>query len=94
MNNSNNGDLPRVLATVISIVIDFLDREPQATVFFSGSTQSRTNLYRRVLVNNYALYKERYNVIASLRKKNKIVQQRFDPEFNGAYFGFYVQRKI
>jgi len=74
--------------------MDFLDRKPKAMVFFIGSTQSRTNLYRRILVSNYSLYKERYNVMVSLRMKNKIVQLPFDPEFNGTYFGFYVQRKI
>jgi hypothetical protein len=43
--NSNNGDIVKVLATVISILKDFTLKNPKAYVFFTGSTDERVKLY-------------------------------------------------
>jgi hypothetical protein len=43
---SNNGDSDQVLATVVSAVYAFTDREKEAWVYATGSTKSRTRLYR------------------------------------------------
>lgn len=43
---SNNGDSEQVLSTVISAVYAFTDRERDAWVYATGSTKSRTRLYR------------------------------------------------
>lgn len=43
---SNNGDSEKVLATVAAAVYAFCDKHPGAWIFITGSTQSRTRLYR------------------------------------------------
>ena len=43
---SNNEDSEQVLATVVSAVYAFTDREKEAWVYATGSTKSRTRLYR------------------------------------------------
>lgn len=43
---SNNGDREKVLATVVTTVYAFTDKWPDAWVFATGSTKSRTRLYR------------------------------------------------
>ncbi len=43
---SNNGDSEKVLATVASTVYAFTQRYPNAWVYATGSTKSRTRLYR------------------------------------------------
>ena len=43
---SNNGDSEKVLATIVSAVYAFTDREKDAWVYATGSTQTRTRLYR------------------------------------------------
>ena len=43
---SNNGDSEKVLATVVGAVEAFTDRYPDAFVYATGSTKSRTRLYR------------------------------------------------
>ncbi len=43
---SNNGDSEQVLATVVSAVFAFTDANPEAWVYATGSTKSRTRLYR------------------------------------------------
>ena len=43
---SNNGDSEQVLATVVSAVYSFTEEENEAWVYATGSTKSRTRLYR------------------------------------------------
>ena len=43
---SNNGDSERVLATIVSAVYAFTDKEINAWVYATGSTPARTRLYR------------------------------------------------
>nr|WP_291041544.1 hypothetical protein [Dyadobacter sp. 50-39] len=49
---SNNGDSYKVLATVAATVVEFTENHPKAAVLASGSTKSRTRLYRMAL-NRY-----------------------------------------
>lgn len=43
---SNNGDSEKVLATVVATVYSFTDRYSAAWIYATGSTRSRTRLYR------------------------------------------------
>lgn len=43
---SNNGDSDKVLATIVSAVYAFTDKENEAWVYATGSTPARTRLYR------------------------------------------------
>lgn len=47
---SNNGDLSKILATVIHSIVLFLDKNPYAQVNFKGSTLTGTKLYQRIIV--------------------------------------------
>ena len=48
---SNNNDSNKVLATVVTTVYAFTDKYPEAWVYATGSTRSRTRLYRMGLIN-------------------------------------------
>jgi len=50
--NSENGDSEKVLATVVGILAEFLSSKPEASVFITGSTKSRTRLYE-IAINTY-----------------------------------------
>jgi hypothetical protein len=43
---SNNGDSEKVLATVVATLYAFIDKHNEAMVYATGSTKSRTRLYR------------------------------------------------
>lgn len=45
-NTSNNSDRDKVLATVAATVIEFIKNHPEAIIFVTGSTVSRTRLYQ------------------------------------------------
>ena len=49
---SNNGDSEKVLATVVSAVYAFTDQNREAWVYATGSTPTRTRLYR-MGINKY-----------------------------------------
>jgi len=40
--NSNNGDILKVLATVVYILKHYTSQNPEIMVFFTGSTKERT----------------------------------------------------
>ncbi len=43
---SNNGDSEKVLATVVSTLFAFTDKHKDAMIYATGSSKSRTRLYR------------------------------------------------
>jgi hypothetical protein len=85
---SNNGDSEKVLATVVASLYAFMDRYPTAFVYATGSTRSRTRLYR-MGISKY--YKE---MVADFYLYGQIGSNFYDFELGKEYNGFLVQRKI
>lgn len=50
---TDNGDLPKVMATVIQIIGLFLDRYARASILITGSDSIRKRLYARIIHNHY-----------------------------------------
>ncbi len=50
---TNNGDTDKVLATVADALYIFLDKNPEALVYATGSTPARTRLYRMGITRFY-----------------------------------------
>lgn len=89
---SNNGDLVKVLATVIHIVKAFLQGHPSATVFFVGSSPNRTALYHRILKTYHQIFSNDFIISALIEHENGFKQTRFDPASNQPYLGFFVKK--
>lgn len=51
---TNNHDSRKVLATVALTVLKFYEKHPDCYVFVTGSTKTRTRLYRIGITNNLA----------------------------------------
>ncbi len=83
---SNNGDSERVLATVVSAVYAFTDKNPEAWVYATGSTRARTRLYR-MGINKY--YEK---VIKDFEVYGLIDDQWFDFEKGKDFDAFVVRR--
>jgi hypothetical protein len=88
---SNNGDLIRVLATVINIIKTSLKTHPSATVFFVGSTPTRTDLYRRILKTHYNSFSNDFIISALIEDKNNLKETPFDPISPNQYLGFLIK---
>lgn len=81
---SNNGDMRYVLATVYQTLIHFLDLHPNAIVAFTGSTSSRTRLYRSCLSIYLDQLQKNYRVLG--QRKNAPEPEIFKPGTDYEYF--------
>ncbi len=84
---SNNDDSEKVLATVIATLYAFTDKHPNAQVYATGSTDSRTRLYRMGVSKylNEALVD--FEIFGELKDS-------WEPfEKDSEYKGFLVKRK-
>ena len=50
---SDNGDMPKILATVVHITLDFFKKHPLALVLIEGNSPIKTYLYWRVIREHY-----------------------------------------
>lgn len=85
---TNNGDSLKVLATVASTVYAFTSKYPNSSVFATGSTETRTRLYRMGLTNNLAEISVDFNVFGL---KNDSWEEFLIGE---DYDAFLVNRKL
>lgn len=93
MATSNNGDMVKVLSTVVYIVSDFFDKHPNAEVFFTGSTIERTALYQRILRTYYRQFNDLYVISVTVKNHNRLEQIKFNPTLNVDCFAFFIRRK-
>lgn len=90
---SNNGDIIRVLSTVIHIIKDFTEERPEAKVIFTGSTTLRTALYQRILKTYFSSFSEGYIITALKEISGKPIETPFDPDSKEQYLAFFIKRK-
>ncbi|MEY4904115.1 MAG: hypothetical protein RLZZ292_1930 [Bacteroidota bacterium] len=85
---TNNGDAQKVLATVVSTLYAFTGKYTDAKVFATGSTESRTRLYRMGIANNLEEIKNDFFVFGMK------IDETFEEFMVGEdYIGFLVTRK-
>jgi hypothetical protein len=89
---SNNGDITKVLATVIEILRQFTESEPGTTIHFEGSTGYRTKLYTRILKNYYPLFSKEFNVVGIVKLNNEKKLVLFDVKSDVEYLAFLIKR--
>jgi hypothetical protein len=84
---TNNGDSEKVLATVVAALYAFFSKYPDAQVYATGSTVSRTRLYRRGITKHYN------EMVIDFQVFGKIGNEFHVFEINKDYTGFLAQRK-
>ena len=84
---SNNGDMEKVLATIVAAVYSFTDLFPNAWIYAEGSTPTRTRLYRINITKYLSIIKEDFELRCLLNGE----WVEFSPTVN--YQGFVVKRK-
>lgn len=63
---SNNGDSEQVLSTLVAAVLAFTDKNPEAWVYATGSSKSRTRLYRMGISKYYDSVKKDFLIYGML----------------------------
>lgn len=84
---TNNNDTEKVLATIVSAVYAFTDKYPDAWVYATGSTTSRTRLYRMGIAKYLEEIINDFYIFGQLDDD----WHEFDKNVN--YDGFVVKRK-
>jgi hypothetical protein len=85
---TNNGDTDKVLATVVAALYIFLDRNPEALVYATGSTPARTRLYRMGITRFYEEIQKDFFLFGRINK------QFYEFEIGKEYEGFLAERKF
>ena len=85
---SNNGDLEKILSTVIQTILVFLAYHPPAKVVFTGNTPSRTRLYQIVLSKELDNVRKKLEVLGFTDEKIESFQR------NQSYLGFIISNKF
>ena len=85
---SNNGDSEKVLATVAATLYAFTDKYPNAWIYATGSTKSRTRLYRMGITKFYEQMKKDFYLYG------QIGDDFVEFEIGTEYDGFLAQRKF
>jgi len=90
---SNNGDIIKVIATVIGIVQEFTGEFPELTVMVRGSTTERTKLYSRILKMYYAEFSKEFHISGLIEDASGVFKVDFDPIISRNYKAYFVKRK-
>jgi len=75
--SSDNGDIVRVMSTVIDITNDFIRDNPDIKIMFTGSTSQRTNLYHRILRTYYFSFSKDFKITALAENEDGIDELPF-----------------
>ena len=90
--NSNNGDMVKVLATVVQIIKDFTTQLPEIKLIFFGSSQDRTNLYGRILTTYYAEFSTEFTITAFIKTGQTFEEIAFTPNSSNRYYAYFIKR--
>jgi hypothetical protein len=84
---TDNGDGEKVLATVVSTIYCFFDENPTAVVYLTGSTTSRTRLYRIAITKYLPIFENKFEILGELSED----WERFQTDKE--YEGFFIKLK-
>ena len=85
---TNNGDTEKVLATVVSTVFTFTERNPNAYIYARGSNHVRNRLYRRGITKYQSEALDTFAIYGMLPNQEFEI---FNP--NTDYVGFLLHLK-
>ncbi|MFH7015446.1 DUF6934 family protein [Flavobacterium sp. FlaQc-47] len=93
INITDNGDRNVILATVANATYTFTKLNPDKFVFFSGSCDIRTRLYRMAITNNYKELTETFIIFGIIQ--NPDTAKYYNIPFNSStkFVGFLIKRK-
>jgi len=85
---TNNGDSQKVLASVAATLYVFTDKNPEAIIIATGSTEARTRLYRMGITNNIKEVENDFTIMGLTEHGWENFQK------NVRYGAFLVKRKF
>lgn len=90
LNVSNNGDRNKILATILKVVNTYTEIYPDRWIYFKGSTEQRTRLYRMAISIHLDELSFLFDFFGETNKPGTFVRFRKGLIING----FLVKRKF
>lgn len=94
VSNSNNGDIIKVLSTVIHILKEFVSIYPHLKIVFTGSTKERITLYQRILKANFYEFSKDFIISGLVKTNDGYKEIDFEPSNEINYLAFFVKKII
>ena len=89
---SNNGDIIKVLATIVDILRHFTTQHPQTEIYFHGTTEDRNRLYRRIIRTYYPEFSKEFAIAGVFSIENVIHILPYNPRTDQEYVAFLIKR--
>jgi hypothetical protein len=86
---SDNGDRNKILATIVSAIDKYTLRYPERMIYFTGSTEARTRLYRMAVGLHLEELSLTYDIFAQMESQNQLVKFQKNMEISA----FVIRRK-
>jgi len=90
--NSNNGDIVKVMATVVEILKHFTNQHSGVEIYFEASTRERTKLYDRILRTYYPIFCKDFDIGCIEEINGELQILRHDRTVNKEYIAFIIKR--
>lgn len=71
---SNNGDRNKILATILKVVDTYTCAFPERWIYFQGSTEHRTRLYRMAITLNFEELSTMFEIYVDTTGQKEFVQ--------------------
>ena len=93
INIADNGDRNKILATVADTTYSFTESYPDKYIFFSGSCEIRTRLYRIVISANYDELLKTFHIFGIIQHPD--TKKYYHVPFNNyqRFVGYLIKRK-
>lgn len=85
---TNNGDVSKIMKTVLIGILDFLQKNPRAIIAVEGNTRIKILFYNRIFKTYYSEY--RHIIHVSSEKTDKLSHECI---FDKVYSIFYICKK-
>jgi len=92
--HSNNGDIIKVLSTVVRIITDYTSHFPSIEILFTGSTDERTRLYTRILRTYYDVFNKQFTIKGIIRDDDTYAEIPFSPNTLESPTAFLISKKF
>jgi len=91
---SNNGDLPKVMATIIEAIFDFTNHFSDSFVFFKGLDKRRHYFYNRIIFDYYSIFSLSFNIFGMILDENEKISLKQSEIYrkDKEYDGFLIRR--
>jgi hypothetical protein len=90
---SNNADISKIFATLLTIIRDFTAHRPMAELYFVGSTDQRTQVYQYLLTRYYPLLSCEFEINGIVERDGIRGEDSFDVHTNEKYLAFSIRKK-